>query len=74
MRVGGHLALAHIDKALVVGRVVGALEVVQHALDIRQHKVALLPAPCLRQALPPAVLANALLQVPSQQVTYMPRQ
>ena len=63
-----HLALAHVDEALVVGRVVGALEVVQHALGLREHKVALLPAPGLWQALPPAVLANALLQITRQQI------
>ena len=53
---------------LVVGRVVRALEVVQHALGLGQHEVALLPLPGLRQALPPAVLADPLLQVPRQQV------
>ena len=57
---------------LVVGRVVGALEVVQHALGLGQHEVALLPLPGLRQALPPAVLADPLLQVPRQQVACAP--
>ena len=63
------LAVAHVDEALVVGRVVGRLEVVQLALGLRQHKVALLPLPGLRQALASALLPDALFQRPRQHVT-----
>ena len=35
--------MPEVDDASVVGRVICGLEVVQHALGLRQHEVALLP-------------------------------
>ena len=57
-------AALDVNYATVIGWVISRLEVVQHALGVGKHKPALLPLPALWQVLPPAVLTNALLQVP----------
>lgn len=59
-------AALDVNYATVIGWVISRLEVVQHALCVGEHKPALLPLPALWQILPPAVLTDALLQVPGK--------
>ena len=54
-----------VDDSSVVGRVVSRFEVVQHALGLSQHKVALLPLESVSKGniLSPTVLSYSLFQV-----------